>query len=154
MQKANVPTKTTAQPPPLAQAPSSDSSATINGDSKKPSVSISSASGRSSVTSSDSSTSKPGSTARLSPKKPEVPNLKKKHRGTKQTPLAALSTNATEQSYISNKYQNYEYAERAYKDLSVTRGKGFTKEKNKKKRGSYRGGAIDTAGGKSFKFAD
>lgn len=25
----------------------------------------------------------------------------------------------------------------------VTQGKGFTKEKNKKKRGSYRGGLID-----------
>lgn len=32
---------------------------------------------------------------------------------------------------------------RASQDLIVTRGKGFTKEKNKKKRGSYRGGEID-----------
>jgi hypothetical protein len=54
----------------------------------------------------------------------------------------------------SNNYVSYEYAERAYADLSVTRGKGFTKEKNKKKRGSYRGGPIDTTGGKSFKFDD
>jgi SRP40, C-terminal domain len=36
----------------------------------------------------------------------------------------------------SNAYKPYDYAERAYKDLSVTKGKGFTKEKNKKKRGS------------------
>ncbi|KAI9297071.1 hypothetical protein K502DRAFT_288563, partial [Neoconidiobolus thromboides FSU 785] len=35
------------------------------------------------------------------------------------------------------------YGEKAHNDLIVTRGKGFTKEKNKKKRGSYRGGAID-----------
>jgi hypothetical protein len=154
-QRANVPNKIIAQPPSLVQAPSSDSSATINGDSKKPSVSISSASDRSSATSSESSTSKSGSSTALSPKKkPEVPKLKMKHEGAQQTPLASLSANAAEHSYISNKYQNYEYAERAYKDLSVTRGKGFTKEKNKKKRGSYRGGAIDTAGGKSFKFAD
>jgi hypothetical protein len=154
-QRANAPNKITAQPPSLVQAPSSDSSATINGDSKKPSVSISSASDRSSATSSESSTSKSGSSTALSPKKkPEVPKLKKKHEGAQQTPLASLSASAAEHSYISNKYQNYEYAERAYKDLSVTRGKGFTKEKNKKKRGSYRGGAIDTAGGKSFKFAD
>jgi hypothetical protein len=31
---------------------------------------------------------------------------------------------------------------RAHHDLSVTRGAGFRKEKNKKKRGSYRGGEI------------
>lgn len=36
----------------------------------------------------------------------------------------------------SNKYVSYDYADRAYKDLSVTKGKGFTKEKNKKKRGT------------------
>jgi len=34
----------------------------------------------------------------------------------------------------------------------VTKGKGFTKEKNKKKRGSYRGGVIDVEGSKSIKF--
>jgi len=68
--------------------------------------------------------------------------------------LAELSAQATSDNHISNKYQPYDYAERAYKDLSVTRGKGFTKEKNKKKRGSYRGGAIDTSGGKGFKFED
>lgn len=50
---------------------------------------------------------------------------------------------------------SYAYADRAWKDLSVTRGKGFTKEKNKKKRGSYRGGPIDIAAGTtSFKFED
>ncbi|KAJ3019992.1 UNVERIFIED_CONTAM: Cell cycle serine/threonine-protein kinase cdc5/MSD2 [Siphonaria sp. JEL0065] len=35
------------------------------------------------------------------------------------------------------------YGLKAHEDLIVTRGKGFAKEKNKKKRGSYRGGAID-----------
>ncbi|ORX90377.1 hypothetical protein K493DRAFT_230804 [Basidiobolus meristosporus CBS 931.73] len=35
------------------------------------------------------------------------------------------------------------YGHKAHNDLIVTRGKGFTKEKNKKKRGSYRGGKID-----------
>ncbi|KAK5190294.1 jun-like transcription factor [Exophiala xenobiotica] len=80
--------------------------------------------------------------------------LKKKHTGAKPTPLAQLSAHATADSHISNAYQSYEYAERAYNDLSVTRGKGFTKEKNKKKRGSYRGGPIDISGGKGFKFDD
>ena len=78
----------------------------------------------------------------------------KKHIGARPTPLAQVSAKATPDSHISNAYISYDYAERAYNDLSVTRGKGFTKEKNKKKRGSYRGGAIDISGGKSFKFDD
>ncbi|KAJ1953578.1 jun-like transcription factor, partial [Dispira parvispora] len=36
------------------------------------------------------------------------------------------------------------YGERAHKDLAPTRGKSFTREKNKKKRGAYSGGRIDT----------
>jgi hypothetical protein len=36
----------------------------------------------------------------------------------------------------SNAYQSYDYADRAHHDLRVTKGKEFTKEKNKKKRGS------------------
>ncbi len=52
----------------------------------------------------------------------------------------------------SNAYIPNDYADRAFKDLSVTKGKGFTKEKNKKKRGSYRGGVIDVEGSKSIKF--
>ncbi|RMZ90933.1 hypothetical protein DV736_g1823, partial [Chaetothyriales sp. CBS 134916] len=88
--------------------------------------------------------------------KPAVrsPALKKKHEGARPTPLAALSASTTADSHISNAYRSYDYADRAYKDLSVTRGKGFTKEKNKKKRGSYRGGPIDISGGKSFRFDD
>ena len=79
---------------------------------------------------------------------------KRRHVGAQPTPLASLSAKATPDSHISNAYQSYDYADRAYGDLSVTRGKGFTKEKNKKKRGSYRGGAIDISGGKAFKFED
>ncbi|KAJ3289298.1 hypothetical protein HK104_007550 [Borealophlyctis nickersoniae] len=36
------------------------------------------------------------------------------------------------------------YGFKAHQDLIVTRGKGFRTEKNKKKKGSYRGGQIDT----------
>jgi hypothetical protein len=54
----------------------------------------------------------------------------------------------------SNAYIPYGYAERAHRDLSVTKGNRFTKEKNKKKRGSYRGGPIDTEAVNSFKFDD
>ncbi|KAF3196664.1 hypothetical protein TWF106_003519 [Orbilia oligospora] len=52
-----------------------------------------------------------------------------------------------------NSFNGATYAQRAHEDLIVTRGKGFTKEKNKKKRGAYRGGAIDFAP-KSYKFKD
>lgn len=35
-----------------------------------------------------------------------------------------------------------DYGQRAHQDLIVTRGAGFRKEKNKKKKGSYKGGEI------------
>ncbi|QRW16440.1 SRP40, carboxy-terminal domain protein [Rhizoctonia solani] len=43
-----------------------------------------------------------------------------------------------------------DYGERASRDLIVTRGAGFRKEKNKKKRGSYRGGEITSGLGEGF----
>jgi hypothetical protein len=46
-----------------------------------------------------------------------------------------------------------DYGSRAHQDLIVTRGAGFRKEKNKKKRGSYRGGEI-TMQSHSIKFTD
>ncbi|KAJ8583743.1 hypothetical protein M405DRAFT_828055 [Rhizopogon salebrosus TDB-379] len=46
-----------------------------------------------------------------------------------------------------------DYGTRAHHDLIVTRGAGFRKEKNKKKRGSYRGGEI-TLQTHSIKFTD
>ncbi|TFK94795.1 hypothetical protein K466DRAFT_475611, partial [Polyporus arcularius HHB13444] len=46
-----------------------------------------------------------------------------------------------------------DYGARASRDLIVTRGAGFRKEKNKKKRGSYRGGEI-TMESHSIKFTD
>lgn len=54
----------------------------------------------------------------------------------------------------SNAYVPYDYAQRAHEKLIVTKGKGFTKEKNKGKRGSYRGGMIDIQGTKGIKFED
>ena len=38
--------------------------------------------------------------------------------------------------FSSNEYVSYDYADRAFRDLIVTKGKGFTKEKNKKKKGA------------------
>lgn len=68
-------------------------------------------------------------------------------------PFSRIPPNVkVDKKFASNAYVPNEYAERAHKDLSVTKGKGFTKEKNKKKRGSYRGGAIDVEGRKGIKF--
>jgi hypothetical protein len=52
----------------------------------------------------------------------------------------------------SNAYVPYDYAQKAHEDLIITKGKNFTKEKNKKKRGSYKGGYIDVEGKKGIKF--
>jgi hypothetical protein len=46
------------------------------------------------------------------------------------------------------------YAAKAYKDLSVTKGKGFRHEKTKKKRGTYKGGEIDTGIVNSYIFPE
>ncbi|KAI1343100.1 SRP40, C-terminal domain-containing protein [Xylariaceae sp. FL0016] len=55
---------------------------------------------------------------------------------------------------LSNAYVAHGYGERAHQDLIVTKGKGFTKEKNKKKRGAYKGGALDVHVTRSIKFDD
>ena len=57
--------------------------------------------------------------------------------------------------FKSNAYVPYDYANQAHKDLSIVKGKDFTKEKNKKKRGQgFRGGAIDINGSRAIKFED
>ncbi|KAI0133829.1 SRP40, C-terminal domain-containing protein [Xylariales sp. AK1849] len=54
----------------------------------------------------------------------------------------------------SNAYVEHGYGQRAHEDLIVTKGKGFTKEKNKKKRGAYKGGPLDVNVTRSIKFDD
>lgn len=44
------------------------------------------------------------------------------------------------------------FGDKASADLLPTKGKSFKQEKNKKKRGSYRGGSIDSSGVNSIKF--
>jgi hypothetical protein len=53
----------------------------------------------------------------------------------------------------SNAFVPYDYAQRAHEALIVTKGKAFTKAKNKGKRGSYRGGIIDQTP-KGIQFED
>jgi hypothetical protein len=64
--------------------------------------------------------------------KENVKKLKKE-----QVPFSRIPTDQkVDPRFASNDYVAYDYADRAYQDLSVTKGKGFTKEKNKKKRGT------------------
>jgi hypothetical protein len=90
---------------------------------------------------------------KLSPPLPPDP-VKKLPRKTNQ-PFSRIPKDIKiDERLASNAYVPYDYAEKAHQDLIVTRGKGFTKEKNKKKRGSYRGGHIDIEGKKGIKFED
>lgn len=61
-----------------------------------------------------------------------------------------------EDKFRSNAFEDnaHGWGRKAHEDLIVTKGKGFTKEKNKKKRGSYKGGAIDTDARNGIKFDD
>lgn len=61
-----------------------------------------------------------------------------------------------EDKFRSNAFEDnsHGWGYKAHQDLIVTKGKGFTKEKNKKKRGSYKGGAIDTDARRGIKFDD
>ncbi|MCJ1375038.1 hypothetical protein MMC20_006272 [Loxospora ochrophaea] len=166
--------KTTISAPavPSTRKQSTDSSATLEaGSPKKKDKQVSSNSG-SSVSSNSSSTSSTSSDSEAPPpSKPE--KSKSTKRKPSRSPNADLSVEGNpakvakkqvtpfsripkdikiDAKLSSNAYVPYNYADRAHQDLSVTKGKGFTKEKNKKKRGSYKGGMIDTSGGKGYKF--
>ncbi|KAI0907381.1 hypothetical protein F4824DRAFT_470949 [Ustulina deusta] len=68
-------------------------------------------------------------------------------------PFSRISKDITVDPRLSsNAYVTHGYGEQAHRDLIVTKGKGFTKEKNKKKRGSYKGGPLDVHTSRSFKF--
>lgn len=97
----------------------------------------------------DPQATNPSATQTLPATASNVSKLKKQ-----AVPFSRIPENVqVDQRFSSNKYVPYDYANRAHEDLVVTKGKGFTKEKNKKKRGSYRGGLIDMAP-KGIKFDD
>ena len=161
---------------------STDSSNTINGDISKKGTAIKSSDSSSASASTDtSSTSGSESDSDAPPPKPAAAtpiSQAKRKRSPSSTSTPATKKLKAEDStskvvkaqnvpfsriapdtkvdpkLASNKYVPYDYAERAYRDLIVTKGKEFTKEKNKKKRGSYRGGTIDVNGRKGIKFDD
>ncbi|KAI9865762.1 MAG: hypothetical protein M1824_000022 [Vezdaea acicularis] len=149
---------TKAKKPINSRKGSTDSSATIDESKESEQESASSVTS----TSADSSEADaPSTKKRKRPKSPIAASegISKKQKASAQkaqnTAFSRIpSTTAINPKLSSNAYVPYDYAERAYQDLSITRGKGFTKEKNKKKRGSYRGGAIDVNGRKGIKFDD
>ncbi|KAI9700021.1 MAG: hypothetical protein M1836_002555 [Candelina mexicana] len=150
---------------------SSDSSATLEG-AKSKQVSSSSVSSSSEVSSSSSSESEVELPKPVEPKKAAKHSKRKrsaspvpakdatstmetstKKQKSQNTPFSRVPKDVkVDHRLSSNAYQPYDYAEKAHQDLIVTKGKNFTKEKNKKKRGSYRGGAIDVDGRKGIKF--
>ncbi|KAI0888358.1 SRP40, C-terminal domain-containing protein [Annulohypoxylon maeteangense] len=94
---------------------------------------------------------------------PPDPTLKSNNRGkngtkaprTQNTPFSRIRQDVTvDPRLTSNAYVTHGYGEKAHQDLIVTKGKGFTKEKNKKKRGSYKGGPLDINTSRSIKFDD
>ncbi|MCJ1270701.1 hypothetical protein MMC22_010598 [Lobaria immixta] len=155
--------------PPNVSTKSSSSSATLEITSPQKPATASGSKTSSSVSSSDSS-SETSSSSSDSPAQPHdagvpVSPSKRKRSASPPAPQPAAKKHRTpfqrvpkdtkvDAKLASNAYVSHEYGDRAHQDLSVTRGKGFTKEKNKKKRGSYRGGAIDVGGGKGIKFED
>lgn len=87
-------------------------------------------------------------------------NTKENKEQTKNAPFRRV---ISEHVFVPNKLQDNsfeakigargDWGEKANLDLKHTRGKGFRHEKTKKKRGSYKGGAINTSVN-SIKFDD
>jgi len=131
----------------------SDTSATLSDGPKKSGSSLDSSS-NDSVDESETGTnpSKTG-TRKLSPPLPPTPVAQLPRKT--NTPFSRIPKDTkVDPRLASNAYIPYDYAQKAHEDLIVTKGKGFTKEKNKKKRGSYKGGFIDVDGKKGIKFED
>lgn len=84
------------------------------------------------------------------PKKSKKSTQGERFQRVKSNEVQYLDDRLRDMSYEA-KSGSGDWGARANADLIVTRGKAFTKEKNKKKRGSYRGGAIDQ-GSHSIKF--
>ena len=128
---------------------STDSSTTLNGTStKRPTATkpVSSSSPSDTSSSSDhgvplsepatTTTTKrkrsPSPKATTPPPKPPAKRPKKP-----STPFSRIPQDTkVDPKLASNAYVPYDYAEQAHQDLSVTNGKGYKKEKNKKKKGA------------------
>jgi hypothetical protein len=131
---------------------SSDTSATLSDGPKKlsPVNSEDSSSNNSTTKSNVRATTMKGKLGNKSPATPATQLPRKTN-----IPFSRIPKDIkVDEKLASNAYVPYDYAQKAHEDLIVTKGKNFTKEKNKKKRGSYKGGYIDVDGKKGIKFDD
>lgn len=81
--------------------------------------------------------------------------LSKKEKKAQVVPFSRIPKDVkVEVKFASNAYIDTDYSRQAHEALIVTKGKGFTKEKNKKKKGGFRGGYIDINDNKSVYFDD
>ncbi|KAF8584087.1 hypothetical protein K439DRAFT_1346981 [Ramaria rubella] len=85
-------------------------------------------------------TASPALDSKLNGKKPRKSNTP--FRRIKAETVEFYDERLKDNAFVSKGGSTNDYGARANQDLIVTRGDGFRKEKNKKKRGSYRGGEI------------
>jgi len=87
----------------------------------------------------------------------ELKATKKKNKEEKSVPFQRVKPELSKQlptkMFASQRNANSEWAEKADATLKQVKGRGFRHEKTKKKRGTYRGGALEM-GVKSIKFED
>lgn len=143
--EASKPSKSVAPPTINGRKTSepSDSSATLVEATKKELSPSSSSSGTSDSEASTKAakvtitTSTATKRKRSTSPKPATPATNGKKPKKTNTPFSRIPEDTkVDPKLASNAYVPYEYAEKAHQDLIVTKGKGFTKEKNKKKRGA------------------
>ncbi|KAF8759724.1 hypothetical protein RHS01_01510 [Rhizoctonia solani] len=107
----------------------------VDATSSVPTVTLTKSTTTSTTTSTDGTNGKNGK--QKGPRKPVVPFSR-----IKADDVVYADPRLMNNSFDSKGGTINDYGERASRDLIVTRGAGFRKEKNKKKRGSYRGGEI------------
>jgi hypothetical protein len=151
--------ETAAQVPLPESDESSDSESESDKEKVKTETNGKSATG---MASDSSATLEKTASPEFAPLPPNPTTFKANNRGnglnpkrTQNKPFSRISSNVeVDPRLSSNAYVSHGYGEQAHRDLIVTKGKGFTKEKNKKKRGSYKGGPLDVHTSRSFKFED
>ncbi|KAI0450834.1 hypothetical protein F5B21DRAFT_489324 [Xylaria acuta] len=140
----------------------SDSSSESESESKEKKPTIKTEGKAANGAASDSSATLQKASPEFAPLPPNPTTFKANNRGngsnpkkTENQPFSRISKDVVVDPRLSsNAYVSHGYGEQAHRDLIVTKGKGFTKEKNKKKRGSYKGGPLDVHTSRSFKFED
>jgi hypothetical protein len=134
---------------------SSDTSATLSDGPKKvsPANSESGSSSNDSATDPKAKAAKTKTKGKTVKKSPPIPAAQLPRKT--NAPFSRIPKDIkVDERLASNAYVPYDYAQKAHEDLIITKGKNFIKEKNKKKRGSYKGGYIDVEGKKGIKFDD